>query len=183
MHHTAAVGVRNGLADVDEARQQAQSIGQRRAVERVGERVAANAAHRVVDRAVRATSQLVDRDDAGMLQLARDSGLVDKSDLTPSRACAVGAQLLDRHVSANVSVQRAAHHPDAALPEQVEQPVALRMFGRQRAANRVVGGRVRGGRGRRWRRCIGRLVERRAAWCCAQIRLAQLVVWREILCG
>jgi len=81
MDDTATVGVSDCLAEVGEVGQQVEPIGQRPAVaERLGEGAAADPLHRVIQSAIRADAQLIDRHDTGMLQLAGDPCLAQEAD-------------------------------------------------------------------------------------------------------
>ena len=104
MQHAPAVGIGDGVADVEEPAEQLAelqrplgrvdvgAVGIVEAVDGVGQRVAADEPHGVERAAGGVVAQAVDGDDAGMLELAGDLGL--EHELGASRAV-VGMFVLD----------------------------------------------------------------------------------------
>ena len=141
VHHAPAVGIFDGVADVDEPPQQPAEFQHPAAgvllqrpvavepVDRLLERVAADEPHGVVGSAVVVGAEAVDRDDSRVLQPSRDLGL-DEEPLAADGVVGVAVEdPLDRHFPVELAVQAHEHRAQTALrmrPEDAESPAFVR---------------------------------------------------------
>ncbi|OQB39438.1 MAG: hypothetical protein BWY09_01084 [Candidatus Hydrogenedentes bacterium ADurb.Bin179] len=80
MYDPPAVGVGDGLAQIDKVGQKQEPFTQgRRCLNGFGQGLAVNHLHGVIRRIVLTASQLIDRNNGGMLQAARNPRLLKKS--------------------------------------------------------------------------------------------------------
>ncbi|MFO0844248.1 MAG: hypothetical protein U0797_17935 [Gemmataceae bacterium] len=134
----ARVGVGDRVADRNEGVQQGRQVervglaGGSLLVERgrrLGQRAPLDEAHGVERSAVGGPGQLVDRDDAGVLQLAGNSGFLKEAGGERGVLGPLGPQLLQGDVAAEAAVVGQPHAADAARRVQSEPGVTIRGAG------------------------------------------------------
>src|SRR5262249_7618009 len=120
---SARVGVGDGVADADEGVEQVGEIeGASRAdvalavvvLDGLAEGAAADEAHGVVRLLVRVAGQLVDGNDPRVFELAGDAGLLEEALADHGAIAAVGAQLLEGNLAAQLGVMGQPDLADAA---------------------------------------------------------------------
>ena len=148
MNHAAMMGISHRLAHVDELSQQRHySIGgvyvvtftaKRRQV--VRQRLARHTFHREINSTIVQTTDIVNRHNAGMLQLAGDLCLFDKPHLCVIVAKPV-VQNLQRQFSTQTSIGHSIHHAHTAAPQHAANFVAIgHPSGRVVRQNKFAGG-------------------------------------------
>ena len=125
MDHAARMGVGHRLADLEEHAQQERLIGGcvGPGVQEIGQGAALDQLHREIRATIGEGAELVDRHDAGMLQLAGDPGLLDEASDEAGVVAVLVEEDLDGDVAADVAVaalEDGAHAAAADLAEELE---------------------------------------------------------------
>ena len=128
--HPPGVRVGDRLGDVEEDRQEPGMVARRVGplVHHLGQGPALDQLHGEVGPPVGEGAQLVDRDDAGVLELAGDLGLLDEAAEQLGVAAVAFQEHLDGEVAAQVVVspfQDRSHAPPGDLAEELEPPGAV----------------------------------------------------------
>ena len=126
--HPPGVGIRHRLGDVLEDRQEPGQVGRRvrPAPEQVGQGPALHQLHAEERPPVGEGAQLVDRDHAGVLELAADLRLLNEPSDQVAVVAEVLAEDLDRDVAADVGVSASQDGAHAAPGDLAVDPVAGR---------------------------------------------------------
>ncbi len=149
--HPPGVGVGDGLADLlEDAQDAGQGVLRRRTGgEHLGEGLALDQLHGEVGATVGEGAQLVDRDDAGVLELAADLRLLDEAADEGGVVPVLLQEDLDGEVASEVLVSALEHGAHAAAGDLAEQPEpGVALLGRRHlGGGGLVDGRLGGGVG------------------------------------
>jgi hypothetical protein len=153
--HAPTVRVGDALAGGEEGVEVAQALGEiPGAAEGRPEGPPPDLAHHVVEGAVRALAELVDRHDGRVLELSGDPGLAEEADggaparrarAAPPDALLVSEELLDRDLPAEVDVE-VAHHPTDGAAADLGVGLGAQVAARGHGGD--LDGRGHGGRAR-----------------------------------